>query len=882
MNIKLNKKKISIYVISALFLVLVLGVFIVGNDFFGLTQELLKVPITMQGNKNIAQNTQIFESGMLSHKKSLVLQYNLHGICLLGGPASALTLKAEDERTYSVSLADYGENCAFGEQNINIPLKDFLIDQPLENMRSLTEQFWYPTTFTIEIKDITLNNQLADVLYYSNKNIYAVTRLSSKSNSFEISRSILASPLSGGLTPTSTSGVISEQITSGYRAEYWNISREYSNPKIPSSTPNLTRNDIAINFDWNLGSPDPAINVDHFIARWQKTTNFDAGTYRFTVTADDGVRVYVDNFLIINKWKNQPQTTFKSNKVMTSGAHSIRVEYYENIGAAAMKFDFQKISISIPSKIETPTPLPGVGVGPTATPTLTPTINPLPSPTPLLSIAPTPTGIQPTTSYLGEYWNTPNEPESYNPRIPTTAPNLKRNDVIINFPWNFDSPAPVINIDHFVVRWQKNVIFDAGIYRFSAVVDDGIRVYIDNNLIIDEWRDQGGAKFTADRVVTSGVHAIKIEYFEDGGGAGIEFNFQKILPSSPIVTVAPTPTPISTIISTPAGSPIVTPSATATPIPTLAPTPPPSGGSGSTAWSIKSVSSMKETKDKICNQDSISFINSWIDKAVQLGANYIAVETPYDNPACGSSVAYTKAWVDAIHARGLYVWHRHMPLAFEGIYDVTKNSSINYLPLIADYIKTNPTFFKAGDIFSPIPEPQNGGISGITYCPQNICIFGSASIFNKWLRDAMTTSESAFGSIGLGGKMKIGYFGFDGFVAWGDNNPDWHGILEDSTVQAMGNITIDHYPEIVGDTMENDLNEIQTKYPNMPIIIGEWGTITGGDITAQVYKSMQAAIRPNVIGFNYWHMGMGGNEKLINDDFTNRANFDAVKSFFLR
>ncbi len=299
-------------------------------------------------------------------------------------------------------------------------------------------------------------------------------------------------------------------------------------------------------------------------------------------------------------------------------------------------------------------------------------------------------------------------------------------------------------------------------------------------------------------------------------------------------------------------------------------------------WSIRSISTMKETKDKICNQDSKAFIDLWIAKALELGVNYIAVETPYDDPSCGSSLAYTKAWVDAVHAKGLGVWHRHMPLEFEGIYGMTKNNAKDFIGMIASYIKTNPGLFKAGDIFTPIPEPQNGGIQGITYCHQSVCMFPGAQGFNAWLRNAITASEGAFGAIGLGGKMKIGYYGFDGFIAWGDNNPDWNGILEDATVQAMGNITIDHYPESVGDTMANDLNELQAKYPTVPIIIGEWGTVTGGDTVSQVQATMQASIRQNVVGFNYWHMGMGGNEALVNSDFTNRPAFDAVKSFFRR
>lgn len=128
--------------------------------------------------------------------------------------------------------------------------------------------------------------------------------------------------------------------------------------------------------------------------------------------------------------------------------------------------------------------------------------------------------------------------------------------------------------------------------------------------------------------------------------------------------------------------------------------------------------------------------------------------------------------------------------------------------------------------------------------------------------------------------MKIGYFGFDGFIAWGDNNPQWSGILEKATVAKMGNITIDHYPEVVGETMDYGLNQLQKKYPGVPIVIGEWGTITPDNPVQQVMNSMGAAKRKNVVGFNYWQMGMDGNEALINEDFSHRPTFAAVQSFY--
>lgn len=332
----------------------------------------------------------------------------------------------------------------------------------------------------------------------------------------------------------------------------------------------------------------------------------------------------------------------------------------------------------------------------------------------------------------------------------------------------------------------------------------------------------------------------------------------------------------------PAPKPTILPSVTAivTLTATASPSPRPVG-SLNQSWQIQSVSSMKETKDKVCGQDTDAFIQQWVDTAKNLGVNYIAVETPYDNPSCGSAVAYTNTWLDVIRSRGLNVWHRHMPLTFEGIYTTAKDPARNYIQQISEYIKANASFFRPGDIFTPIPEPQNGGINGVTYCSSNICMFNSAAQFNQWLRDAMTASHQAFQSIGLGGKIKVGYFGFDGFVAWGDNNPDWHGILEDATIKQMGNITIDHYPEAVGDTMQNDLHELQTKYPKVPIVMGEWGTITGGDVQQQILQTMTAAKHPGVIGFNYWHMGMGGPEALINDDFSQRPSYAAVQSFFI-
>src|SRR3989344_3906877 len=93
-------------------------------------------------------------------------------------------------------------------------------------------------------------------------------------------------------------------------------------------------NSNSLNFDWNTSAPAVGVNSDLFSVRWQDDFSFQASSYNFAVTADDGVRLYVDNELLINQWKNQAATTYTATKTMTAGEHLIKLEYYENTGGA--------------------------------------------------------------------------------------------------------------------------------------------------------------------------------------------------------------------------------------------------------------------------------------------------------------------------------------------------------------------------------------------------------------------------------------------------------------------------------------------------------------------------------------------------------------------
>ncbi|MCC2630803.1 MAG: Allergen V5/Tpx family protein, partial [Candidatus Paceibacter sp.] len=106
----------------------------------------------------------------------------------------------------------------------------------------------------------------------------------------------------------------------------------------------LHRNDNQINFNWGQGSPDPAVPNDNFSARWLGLFDFENAEYEFTVTTDDGIRLNVDNQTILDKYFDQPETTYKVRKMMPAGQRGVIVEYYENWGDAVAKVSWQKLA----------------------------------------------------------------------------------------------------------------------------------------------------------------------------------------------------------------------------------------------------------------------------------------------------------------------------------------------------------------------------------------------------------------------------------------------------------------------------------------------------------------------------------------------------------
>jgi hypothetical protein len=98
-----------------------------------------------------------------------------------------------------------------------------------------------------------------------------------------------------------------------------------------------------LGFNWGADGPGCGVPADGFSARFARTITSPAATHRFTVTSDDGVRVFVDGVLRLDKWIDQAPTTYTFDVALTAGSHTVKTEYYESAGSASLSLSWQAL-----------------------------------------------------------------------------------------------------------------------------------------------------------------------------------------------------------------------------------------------------------------------------------------------------------------------------------------------------------------------------------------------------------------------------------------------------------------------------------------------------------------------------------------------------------
>jgi hypothetical protein len=272
-------------------------------------------------------------------------------------------------------------------------------------------------------------------------------------------------------TPTQVLPTATRPTATPTRPAYPDWRGEYFANTTLLGAPVVVRNDPDINFNWGRNAPASGVPIDNFSVRWTRQLSFAVSQpYRFVLQSDDGVRLWIDNTLIIDEWHIAASTAYTRDVNLAAGWHSFRIEYYEGSGDAYVQFRIEAV---------------------------------------------------PQTFY---YW----KGEYFANKTLGGQPALTRDDTAISCNWGQAAPAIGLPVDGFSVRWTRTLKFDAGVYRFGLRSDDGVRLWIDGILQLDEWHDSDGQAFARDVQLGAGNHTLRIEYFENTGGALIYLTVQRV------------------------------------------------------------------------------------------------------------------------------------------------------------------------------------------------------------------------------------------------------------------------------------------------------------------------------------------------------------------
>jgi hypothetical protein len=335
-------------------------------------------------------------------------------------------------------------------------------------------------------------------------------------------------------TPARRSGGGSSSVNRAYPRDVWQ-GAYYNNARVNGS-PAMVRRDGAIEFDWGEGAPAPGINANDFSVRWQRTIAGDSGVYRIRAITDDGVRVKVDGDALINDFTDGPKD-LSADIGLTRRDHQVQVDYFEKGGTARARV-----------------------------------------------------WIERTHEPRFPDWRA----DYYNNITLAGDPVLIRNEKSSRLSWGTSGPDEAINPFGFSLRLQKRVDFERGEYEFRVRADDGVRLWVGDDLLIDRWHaSDGKATYTASKRLNGDEH-VRIEYFnghhrgmlnvswsgtsddDDGGGGSDRTNTPAAASSTPSATAASTAAPSHT--PAPSPSPSAGPSpetATPSPAPTDTETPAP-------------------------------------------------------------------------------------------------------------------------------------------------------------------------------------------------------------------------------------------------------------------------------------------------------------------
>ena len=235
----------------------------------------------------------------------------------------------------------------------------------------------------------------------------------------------------------------------------------------------------AVDFSWGTSSPFPGVDSDSFSVRWvgQVEPEFSE-SYVFRTLSNDGVRLWVDGQLLVDNWTtHELKSDYGIIDLIAGQRYDIRLEYFDSTGDAEIRLQWRSASQPI---------------------------GPIPASRLYASVQ----GI------YGEYRD-------------SLGMQVTRIDPAINSNWGVGRPIDNIAADGFNVRWTGYLRADfTETYTFRTMSDEGIRLWIDGELVIDHWEPHSFERRTNTKRLEAGrLYSIRVDYYDGTDAAGAQLSW---------------------------------------------------------------------------------------------------------------------------------------------------------------------------------------------------------------------------------------------------------------------------------------------------------------------------------------------------------------------
>jgi hypothetical protein len=251
-----------------------------------------------------------------------------------------------------------------------------------------------------------------------------------------------------------------------------------------------TRFDPQVNFEWGLNPPDPDMSHENYSIRWTGYLKAPrAGVYKLAAIADDWIRVKLDGEVVLEPYLGRVSYRREKILTLTGDPQPIEIEFVQRGGPAFAVFRW----------------LPPGHITEEAIPPAAFFHDKRLAQSSVVTNTPDPAGNK--YGLAGQFFDDMNLKHRVKTRL----------DPQIDFFWGTDPPDTDMGYEHWSARWEGFLVPPkAGEYKLAVVVDDGARLWLDDSLKIDSWRNQSPSRYEATVELDANPHRLRLEYFQDG------------------------------------------------------------------------------------------------------------------------------------------------------------------------------------------------------------------------------------------------------------------------------------------------------------------------------------------------------------------------------